>query len=245
MDFGLGSYLLGYVAGLLSTLSPCVLPLLPILVLSSLSQHRYGVWALAAGLSLSYAFIGTSLAAFGAVLGLDQTVLHHAGAIMLGLFGLILLIAPLQTRFAALTSGVGQLGNQWLNKLNALPLAGWQGQALLGMVLALVWSPCVGPTLGAAIGLAAQGAHLSQIALLMALFGLGAATPLLLLGTLSRTAMQHWRNRMQRTGQIGKWLMGAALILIAMLMLSGLDKQLETWLVEHSPEWVSDLSTRF
>ena len=58
MDFGVATYALGYLAGALSTLSPCVLPLLPILVATATRQHRHGSLALAAGLTLSFAAVG-------------------------------------------------------------------------------------------------------------------------------------------------------------------------------------------
>ena len=68
MDFGIGTYGLGYIAGLLSTLSPCVLPLVPILIATALSAHRLGPYALAIGLALSFSVIGTFVASAGASL---------------------------------------------------------------------------------------------------------------------------------------------------------------------------------
>src|SRR5262249_30712656 len=108
-----------------------------------------------------------------------------------------------------------------------------------------VWSPCVGPTLGAASLLAAQGRDLPQVGATMLMFGLGAAAPLLLLGLLSRKVLLHWRQRLFSAGQSLKAALGVLLIAIGVLVLTGLDKSLETALVDLSPQWLTDFTTRF
>jgi cytochrome c biogenesis protein CcdA len=115
----------------------------------------------------------------------------------------------------------------------------------VGSVLGVVWIPCVGPTLGAASTLATQGRDLPQIALLMAVFGLGAGTPLMVIGKLSREAMQRLRGRLLVAGQRGRWLLGASMLLIGLAILTGWDKGFETWVVEHSPDWLVELTTRY
>jgi cytochrome c biogenesis protein CcdA len=179
MDFSLATYGLGAAAGLLSTLSPCVLPLLPILIGSAVATHPRAPWALAAGLALSYGVVGTVLASAGSLLGLSPGLLRGVSAGLLAVLGAVLLVEPLQQRFAAGLAGVGNAGQQWLQRLS---LTGLRGQFVVGLLLGLVWSPCVGPTLGAAVVLAAQGQQLAQVAALMGLFGVGAALPVVLLG---------------------------------------------------------------
>ena len=242
MDFGPGTFALGYLAGALSTLSPCVLPLLPILIATALAQHRFGPLALAAGLTLSFALVGVSIASLGASIGLDQGLLRKAAALLLIGFGVLVLVPALQTRFALATAGVGAAGNGLLARLSG---SGWGGQFMVGLVLGLVWSPCVGPTLGAASTLASQGRDLGQIALLMLLFGLGAGTPLVVVGSLSREAMQRVRGRLLAAGQRGRWWLGLVLLLIGLAILTGWDRGFETWAVEHSPDWLTELTTRF
>jgi cytochrome c-type biogenesis protein len=93
--------------------------------------------------------------------------------------------------------------------------------------------------------LAAQGRHLASVAAIMVAFGLGAAVPLLLIGTLSRKALERWRGRFRGTGKTGKILLGATTIGISVLILTGLDHVLETMAVSASPAWLIDLTTRF
>src|SRR5262249_29401695 len=118
-------------------------------------------------------------------------------------------------------------------------------QFSLGLLLGAVWSPCVGPTLGAASVLAAQGKDLAQVALVMLIFGIGAALPLLLLGTLSRAAMQRWRSRLMEAGKGGKMLLGGLLVAVGLLIVTGLDKRLEARTVDASPAWLTQLTTKF
>lgn len=242
MEFGLGSYGFGLLAGLLTTLSPCVLPILPILLGSATAAHPRAPLALAGGLAVSYAVIGTLVAWAGSAIGMDTTISRNVGAAILGLLGLVLMSASLQRRFATATSGIGDAGNNVISRLN---LDGLRGQFVIGLALGVVWSPCVGPTLGAAIVLASQGSHLPQVALLMGVFGVGAAMPVVGLAYLSRAAMMKVRGKLIQAGKAGKTVLGIIMVAIAVLILSGADKPLEAWLVDMSPAWLTALTTRF
>ena len=242
MEFGLGSYGFGFLAGLLSTLSPCVLPIIPILLGSAANAHPRAPLALAGGLALSYAIIGTALAWAGSALGLDTSIFRDIGVAVLGFLGLVLMSESLQQRFAGATSGIGDAGN---NLILRMRLDGLWGQFAIGLVLGVVWSPCVGPTLGAAVVLASQGSQLPQVALLMGIFGLGAAAPVVALGYVSRGAMRKMRGKLMHAGKTGKMILGAIMVALSVLILTGFDKPIETWLVEHSPAWLTQLTTRF
>ncbi|TSA15299.1 MAG: cytochrome c biogenesis protein CcdA, partial [Betaproteobacteria bacterium] len=120
---------------------------------------------------------------------------------------------------------------------------GLSGQFVLGLLLGLVWIPCVGPTLGATLTLASQGQQLVQVILVMALFGLGAGLPLVVLGSLSREAMLRMRGRLLAAGHQGKRLLGAAMLLVGALILTGLDKRFETWVLDILPTWLTQIGT--
>jgi len=113
MQFGIGTYGLAYAAGLLSTLSPCVLPLLPLLLASAASAHRWGVAALTAGLALSFAVTGTLLAALGTSLGIDELMLRNASAVLLVAAGVVTLLPALQRRFGSAASGIAAIGHTY------------------------------------------------------------------------------------------------------------------------------------
>jgi cytochrome c biogenesis protein CcdA len=242
VDFGLGSFLFAFLAGVLSTLSPCVLPLIPIIIGAAANQHRFGPFALAGGLAVSFAVIGTGLASIGSSIGLAQDGFRLFAAVVMGIIGIVLISSRLQERFAIAMSGVSGAGNSLLSKVT---IDGLLGQFLIGILLGLVWTPCVGPTLGAAITLASQGRDLGKIVFVMAIFGLGAGLPLALLGMLSRGAMMKAKGKLGNAGKFGKQLLGGFLIVISLLVMTGQDKALESFLLKHSPDWLTDLTTTF
>jgi cytochrome c-type biogenesis protein len=233
---------LALIAGLLSTLSPCVLPLIPIVIGAALGEHRYGPVALAAGLALSFVTIGLFVATLGFAAGLDQELFRAvAGALMI-IVGGALLVPRLQLQLAV---AAGPVGNWMQAQSSRLSLRGFGGQVAIGLMLGAVWSPCVGPTLGAASVLAARAENLGAVALTMFAFGIGAALPLLAIGMMSREALARWRSRLLAAGSGGKTLLGVALIAIGILVISGLDKRVEAALVDASPAWLTELTTRF
>jgi cytochrome c biogenesis protein CcdA len=233
---------LAFVAGLLSILSPCVLPLLPIVLGTAVTQHRWGPVALAAGLATSFTVLGLLIAVAGFALGLDAGVFRAVAAVIMIAVGLILLFPAWQTRLATAGGPISDWADQ---RFAGISGSGLGGQFAMGLLLGAVWSPCVGPTLGAASLLASQGRDLTEVTLTMAVFGLGAALPLAVLGLFSRAALVSMRDRMLSAGHIGKALLGITLLLIGIGIVTGADKRIETFLVNASPAWLTELTTRF
>lgn len=242
MDFGAGTYALGFTAGVLSILSPCVLPLIPIVVATAASAHRFGALALSTGLMISFAAIGLFVATIGFAIGLDAEWFRTVAAVLLVGFGVLLLSSAIQGRF---TTALGAMSNFGQSLLRRVTPTGLAGQFAVGSLLGLVWAPCVGPTLGAASTLAAQGQSLPQVAAVMMLFGFGAAMPIAVIGSASRGALSRVRSRLLTAGTVGKNMLGIVLFVLGLLILTGADKHLERLLVEHSPAWLTDFTTRY
>lgn len=238
----IGTLGLAFVAGLLTILSPCVLPLLPIVLGTAASEHRFGPLALAAGLALSFVTLGLFVATLGFAIGLDGDIFRKVAAILLVGVGLVLMLPMVQTRLAI---AAGPLGDWAERRFGGASTTGLGGQFGVGLLLGAVWTPCVGPTLGAASLLAAQGRDLGQVALTMGVFGIGAALPLVLLGSLSRRVLIAWRARMIRAGKGLKAALGLILVITGIGILSGFDKRLEALLVKASPAWLDALTTRY
>src|SRR5712691_6014393 len=154
----MGGIGLALIAGILSTLSPCVLPLVPIVVGAAMGEHRYGPVALAAGLSLSFVAIGLFVATFGFAAGLDQDLFRSIAAVILIVVGGVLLMPRWQ---AQLATAAGPVGNWAQSRAGGFSARGLGGQFIVGLLLGAVWSPCVGPTLGAASVLAARAENLT------------------------------------------------------------------------------------
>ncbi|MFN3567155.1 MAG: cytochrome c biogenesis CcdA family protein, partial [Burkholderiaceae bacterium] len=127
--------------------------------------------------------------------------------------------------------------------LARVTLGGLSGQFILGILLGVVWSPCVGPTLGAAVTLASQGEELAQVTLVMALFGFGASLPLVLLGLASRGAVTRLRGRLLAAGRGGRRILGAVMLALGAFIFTGIDKRVEAWLLDVAPPWITQLGT--
>lgn len=242
MELGPGSYGLGFIAGALSILSPCVLPLIPIVVGTAVAAHPLGAFALATGLALSFTSVGLFAATVGFSIGLDAEWFRTAAAILLVGFGVLLLSTTLQQRFASATSSISTFGDSLLSRMK---LDGLPGQLVIGATLGLVWAPCVGPTLGAAATLASRGSNLGQVAAVMALFGIGAGLPLAIIGAGSRNLLSSNRITLLKAGAFGKSLFGVLMLLVSVTILTGRDKVVEAFLVSISPAWLTTLTTKF
>jgi len=237
-----GSLGLAFMAGVLSILSPCVLPILPIVLGAAASEHRWGPAALAAGLAASFVVIGLFVATIGYSIGLDGDRLRYVAATLMISIGVVLLVPRLQAQLAA----AGAPLQTWSDRrFGGSPRSGVAGQVSVGLLLGAVWSPCVGPTLGAASILAAQGRDLGAVGATMLSFGLGAGLPLAALGLLSREAVLRWRSRMMSGGARARAAFAMLLVTSGVLVVSGLDKRIETLVVDHSPQWLTDLTSRF
>jgi cytochrome c-type biogenesis protein len=233
---------LAFAAGLLSILSPCVLPLVPIVLGAAVAAHAFGALALAAGLAVSFTLLGLLLALVGFGVGIDSAQLRVAAAAIMVALGIVLVVPSWQAKLAM---AGGPISNWVDRRFGGFAYSGLAGQFAIGVLLGAVWSPCVGPTLGAASLLASQGRDLPQVTMTMATFGVGAAVPLVLLGLLSRATLMRVRSSLLSAGKRGKGVLGAAIILIGVAIVSGADKRIEAVLVNASPQWLTELTTLF
>ncbi|RVQ53543.1 cytochrome c biogenesis CcdA family protein [Sinorhizobium meliloti] len=232
---------LAFLAGILSILSPCVLPLVPVVMAGAAAEHRAAPLALAAGVAISFTAIGVFVATIGFAIGLDMTVFRIASAILLVVVGAVLVVPQLQRRFATAT---GPLSEWTQNRFRGMSTSGIGGQFGVGLLLGAVWTPCVGPTLGAASVMAARGENLWAVSVTMLVFGIGAALPLLLLGLVSREALLRWRGHMAKSAGAVKMALGVLLILAGTMTLSGTDRTVQTALERAMPSWIIGLTTK-
>jgi len=233
---------LAFLAGLVTTLSPCVLPLLPIVAASATGRSRWGLVALALGLIIAFTTVGVAVSSTGQLLGLHERTLRTVAGLLMLVFGALLLSPHAQAWFTRLSTRLGNAGHQGAARIQSDHPA---AQLAVGVLMGVAWSPCVGPTLGAAIALAAQGGGVAEATVVMTVFSFAAVIPLALAGLASRQLFLRHRSRMADIGRIGRWVMGLALIVIGALVLTGLDKQMEAALLNMAPDWLLELTTRF
>ena len=237
----LATIVLPYLAGLLTILNPCVLPLAPIIIAGARARDPRAPLALAAGLAVTFALVGGILASLGAELGDTGPGRVVIGALMLG-FGIVMLLPPLAHRAELALAPLGAWADR---RMGRIADAGLLAQAGIGALLALAWAPCVGPTLGAALTLAASGGSLAAAMLTMLVFALGAATSLLVAGYGLGRLARRGRGIAGRSAAIGRTLLGLAFALVGFGMVTGLDKLAEGALVAAMPDWLVSFATQF
>ncbi|GAB5447073.1 cytochrome c biogenesis CcdA family protein [Gymnodinialimonas sp.] len=232
-------FLLAYAAGLLTLINPCVLPVLPIVLAGSLQSSRYGPLALAGGMGLAFVTIGFGIIAAGHLVGLRAETVSTAGAVLMMVFGAVLMVPQLSARFATATAGVAAKADDGMRDMQT---DGWQGQFIGGLLLGAVWSPCVGPVLGSAISLASQGEELLRAFAIMLSFALGIGTIIVTLGYAARSALQKRMGTLRAFATASRPFLGVVFFLVGLAIYMRWHLMAEIWLLDRMPIWLQDLS---
>jgi cytochrome c-type biogenesis protein len=223
-----------FAAGMLSFLSPCVLPLVPSYIgfLTGMSlpevrgRRRVALGhalLFVLGFSLVFVLLGASATALGRALNYYQLWLQRIGGILIIGFGLVCLGVI----------RVGFLDQERRLRMEHKPV-GYLGSALVGMAFAAGWTPCIGPVLGGILGLAATSSDLTRGTLLLAAYSAGLAVPFLL----AAVALESFLEWFQRFRRYLPWVMrlsGALLVFVGLLMVTGEFTRLAGWLQGLTP----------
>lgn len=229
------SLFVAFTAGVLSFLSPCVLPLVPSYVgfltgmtLPEMTGRRRAALVHAllfvAGFSLVFVLLGATATALGRALNYYQLWLQRIGGLLIIAFGLVCLGVI----------KVGFLSQERRVQVEQKPL-GYLGSVLVGMAFAAGWTPCIGPVLGAILGLAATAQDLSRGMLLLAVYSAGLALPFLI----AAAALETFLEWFQRFRPFLPWVMrvsGILLIFVGILLVSGEFTRLAGWLQQFTPD---------
>lgn len=234
------TYFLSLGAGALTALSPCILPLLPIMAGSSMAKRKSGPLFIALGMVLSLVIMGLVFSSLKTLLGLREDTVRLISAILLLTFGIVLLFPKLKEKISA---PFDKLGNFAMQKSSIININNRLGQFLIGFLVGAAWSPCIGPTLGIAMGLAGTQDGLSEATMMMTLFGIGLSFPLLLIAYGLREFIQSRRNLFAKVNQMGMKIMGGAIVFIGLLMITGMDKAMEANVASNMPPWILQISS--
>ncbi len=228
---------LAFLAGLLSFLSPCVLPLIPSYVsfitglsLDDVGSRRWvalshaGMFVL--GFTAIFVLLGASATAVGTLLNYHRVWLERLGGLLIIVFGLYLLGA---LRW-------GPLSRERRVHLQDKPL-GYLGSALVGLAFGAGWSPCIGPILGAVLTYTSATATLGQGIVLLLVYSLGLGVPFLL-AALAIDRFLAWFQRYRRLIPVVTRVAGAMLVLVGILLASGYYTAMAGWLSGLTPEFL-------
>jgi cytochrome c-type biogenesis protein len=228
-----------FAAGLLSFLSPCVLPLVPSYIgfltgmsLPEVSGRRRAALAHALlfvlGFSLVFILLGASATALGRALNYYQVWLQRVGGVLIIAFGLVCLGVI----------RVGALNQERRVQVERKPV-GYLGSALVGMAFAAGWTPCIGPVLGGILGLAATSQDVTRGMLLLGVYSAGLAVPFLI----AAVALESFLSWFQRFRRFLPWVMrvsGVLLIFVGLLMVTGEFTRLAGWLQQFTPAFIRE-----
>ncbi len=229
---------IAFMAGLLSFLSPCVLPLVPSYVsfitglsLDELGERRWTALSHAVffilGFTLIFLALGATATALGRFLQYNQAWLERAGGILIILFGLYLL---------------GVFNWQILARDKRVHLqdkpVGYLGSTLVGLAFGAGWTPCIGPILGSILAYTSvQTTNLTQGMLLLLTYSLGLAIPFLM-AALAVERFIGWFKRYRRFMPLTTRIAGGIMVAVGVLLVTGYFTIMANWLQGLTPEFL-------
>lgn len=232
------SFATAFLAGVISFLSPCVLPLVPAYLsfvtgasLADLKEGRRGVWGSLApsllfvsGFALVFVALGTSASILGSFLGQYREVLSRAAGVLVLLMGLVLL---------------GVVKVPWLYgearfDMSRARTFGRGAALVMGMAFAFGWTPCVGPILASILALAGSSADVARGAALLAVYSLGLAVPFILTAVLFGRALPMLRWLTSHSHVINR-VGGVLLVVMGVLILTDTLKVVSAWVLRVLP----------
>ena len=222
------------IAGLVTAVSPCVLPILPIVLASGADGDRRRPYLVIAGLIASFSFFTLASVQIIQALHLPSSTLRDAAIVVIAVFGLTLLVPALATAWERATARVPAVGAR-------LARPGVAGGLITGVGLGLVWTPCAGPILGAITSLAVTAPNSSATLALVVAYAIGAGIPLLgiALGGRAALARLHLRAASARASRV----FGVLVLATAGLMAVGADTAISADLTSALPDWTGTLQS--
>src|SRR3990172_2867947 len=228
--------LFAFLAGVVTILSPCILPILPVVLSSSLTGGKKRPLGVVAGFIISFTFFTLFLSLIVKSLGIPADFLRSFSIIVIALFGIGLLLP----NFQALLERLFTTFSRFSPKLNQN--SGFSGGLLIGASIGLIWTPCVGPILASIISLAITGSVSGQAALITFSYSLGTAIPMLAIVYGGRNLLNKvpWLTR--NTVKIQK-AFGVLMILTALAIFFNLDRKFQTFILDKFPNYGTGLTS--
>ncbi|HEX7492132.1 MAG TPA: cytochrome c biogenesis protein DipZ [Candidatus Limnocylindrales bacterium] len=234
--------MVSFVAGLVTAVSPCVLPILPIVLATGADGDRRRPFLVIAGLIASFSFFTLASVAIVEGLHLPSSILRDAAIVIIAVFGLTLLVPAVTARFDRLTARLPAVGVRLAGTgTTAASRGSIVGGLITGVGLGLVWTPCAGPILGAITSLAVTAPGRASTIILVISYSIGAGLPLLAIALGGREALA--RLKLRSASAWASRAFGALVLVTAGLMAVGADTALSADLTSALPNWTDTLQT--
>lgn len=230
--------LFAFIAGVVTVLSPCILPILPLILSSSVgteTNKKARPFGVILGFVLSFTLFTLFLSSIVRLLGIGAESLRVFSIIVITLFGVSLLLPAFQMWMEGIFSRLTNIVPRFSNH------SGFVGGFLVGLSLGLLWTPCVGPILASVISLALTGSVTFTAFLITLSYTIGTAIPMLLIMQGGRTLLMRVPWLMTHTGAIQKGF-GVLMILTALAIYTNLDRSFQTWIISTFPQYGAGLT---
>ena len=221
-----------FVAGLVTAVSPCVLPILPIVLATGADGDRRRPYLVIAGLIASFSFFTLASVQIIQALHIPSSTLRDIAIAIIAIFGLTLLVPALSRVFERATARFPAMGVR-------LATPGVAGGLITGVGLGLVWTPCAGPILGAITSLAVTAPGSAATVALVVSYSIGAGLPLLGIALGGRAALA--RLRLRSASAWASRALGILVLVTAGLMAVGADTAISADLTNALPDWTGTL----
>lgn len=222
--------LFAFIGGIITVLSPCILPLLPIILSSTAGGGRKRPLGIVAGFILSFTFFTLFLSTIVQATGISANALRNTSVFILIIFGLTLIIPKVQAQIEKLFVYFTRFTPNSQNK------TGFSGGILIGASLGLLWTPCVGPILASVISLAISGEVTGSAFLITLAYSAGTAIPMFGIIVGGRTALTRVPWLVRNSGNIQK-AFGILMIITAIGIYQNVDRKFQSYILEKFPQY--------
>src|SRR3989344_5062044 len=219
-----------FLAGVVTILSPCILPVLPIVLAGSVGEGRRRPFGIVTGFVLSFTIFTLFLTTIVKATGISADSLRLVSVVVVFTLGLSLILPRLQALTERLFSKI--------SKFSPKSGQGFSGGLILGLGLGLLWTPCVGPIIASVISLALTGSvNLAAFAITLA-FSLGTAIPMFIVISTGRSVL----GRLQPYSSFIQKTFGVLMILTAIAIYFNLDRKFQTYVLQVFPKYGAGLT---
>ncbi len=230
------SIFLVFLAGVVTIMKPCCLPLVPV-IFSGSGGHRLRPLAIVSGLTISFTTMGVLVSAFGATFAGYTDYLRNIAILFIISMGFVLFDQDVNMEFMKISGSItqGLRGIGLFNRFSSrMPEGSLIGGFFLGMSLGVLWIPCVGPILGAVLALVASVGNMTYGASMLFVYSIGMSLPMLSIAYYGKKVTNRYKW-FSRNGELLKKLSGLVLIVIGIMLLFGVDKLIIKLLSPYFP----------
>jgi cytochrome c biogenesis protein CcdA/thiol-disulfide isomerase/thioredoxin len=227
-----------FIAGIVTVLSPCILPVLPIVLSGSVAGGKSRPWGIITGFIISFTFFTLALSTLASLFKINGTILRWIAAGLVTIFALIMIVPPLKKIFTQFVSTLLSKGAKTAGP--QVKKGYWSGFSL-GLSLGLVWTPCVGPIMASVMTLALTSRVDFGAVLITSAYSIGTAIPMFLVMQGGRQLVTRFSFFTRHSETIQK-IFGVLMLVTGIALFTGLDRQFQNFILSAFPGYGEGLT---